>query len=173
LMLAHDSSKMRIVNPSFMGIYCMCWTVTNCSSLEVANSISKAMRKQTFNTLAQIKVIWSIKPIWNICIIPYLLSVGNSNKERFMTHLSSQAYPYVRKNVGLCTNCTFKSHNFFQLKNHVKNENLYDNRYFCNSYNQQFVVKQYLVLHLRDDHNDNIKTEPFKDLNFPIKIDFV
>jgi hypothetical protein len=41
----------------------------------------ESMYKHALNTLARIEVIWSTKPIWNICIIQYFSSVGNSNKQ--------------------------------------------------------------------------------------------
>jgi hypothetical protein len=57
------------------------WTVTNWSSLEVAYGIDKSMCKQTFSTLARIKLIWIIESLWNICIIRNL-PTSNLNKER-------------------------------------------------------------------------------------------
>ncbi len=59
------------------------WMVTNWSSLEVVyGHLHEAMYKQAFNMLTQINIIWSIKHIWNICLIKYFLSVVNSNKQR-------------------------------------------------------------------------------------------
>ncbi len=56
------------------------WTVTNWSSLQPClPSVRWFKVRADLNMLNHLEMIWSTKPIWNIFIIWYFLSVINSN----------------------------------------------------------------------------------------------
>jgi hypothetical protein len=70
--------------------YC-CWPMIHCRCVllccepfldEVVNDLLfELMCKQTLNTLIGIKVIWSIEPTWDMCIVWYFSSFISSNKQ--------------------------------------------------------------------------------------------
>jgi hypothetical protein len=56
------------------------WTVAKWSSLEAClGSVRWFEMRADLNMLNHLEVIWSIKPVWNICIIWYFSSIINSN----------------------------------------------------------------------------------------------
>jgi hypothetical protein len=65
-----NESWWCVINVTWLFIITLHWMVTNWSSLETCLRSVIWFKVQTdLNTLSYLKVSWSTKPIWNICII--------------------------------------------------------------------------------------------------------